>query len=349
MSPDLEVGRFLSMRAPGLTPHVAGALEYKRGRIEASTLAVLQSFVPNEGTAWEYTRAELGRFFDRVITHTSEHVPPPLAEGSLVKLAGQEPPAIVHDAIGAFRDAAVLLGRRTAELHLALASGTDDPAFAPEAYSSFDRRSLYQSLRNLIGRVLRTLRTRLPYIPAHLAPLARSVLDLEGQILTRFEPLLHQRISALRIRCHGDYHLEQVLYTGKDFVIMDFDGGGDTALTERRRKRSPLRDLAGMIRSFHYAAMIPLLEGGTMREADRTVAEPWAHHWHTWIAAAFVRGYLNSAGDAAFLAHDPEQLTMLLDRFVLAKTFHELGNELNYPGERLIIPLQGVTQMLASK
>jgi maltose alpha-D-glucosyltransferase/alpha-amylase len=344
-SPEFELGRFLAARAPGLTPPVVGALEYRAARKEPSTLAVLQGFVPNEGTAWEHAREELGRFYERVLTRSNATNLPAEPEGSVVLLSMQEPPVAVAEALGHYREQAALLGKRTAELHLALASEPNDPAFAPEPYSSFDRRSLYQSLRNLVGRELRSLRTKLALLPPQAQPLARFTLANEGQILTRFEGLLHQRLSVLRIRCHGDYHLGQVLFTGKDFVIIDFEGGADITLLERRRKRSPLRDVAGMIRSFHYAAYTALLDGG-VREADRTVAERWAHVWHAWIAATFFRGYSSVAANAGFWPHDQEQLIMLVDRFVLAKAFHELGNELLEPSERVLVPLHGIAQML---
>jgi maltose alpha-D-glucosyltransferase/alpha-amylase len=345
LSPEFELGRFLAARVPGLTPPVVGALEYRAGRKEASTLAVLQRFVPNEGTAWEHAREELRRFYERVLTRANAARLPEEPAGSVVLLSMQEPPPDVAEALGHYREHAALLGRRSAELHLALASEADDPAFAPEPYSSFDRRSIYQSLRNLIGRVMRTLRAKLPMLPLEAQELARVTLSKEGQILTRFEGLLHQRLSAMRIRCHGDYHLGQVLFTGRDFVILDFEGGADATLAERRRKRSPLRDVAGMIRSFHYAAYTALLDGG-VRDADRAVADRWAHVWHAWIAATFFRGYSSLVGEASFWPHEQEQLIMLVDRFVLAKAFHELGDELVVPSERVLVPLHGIGQML---
>jgi maltose alpha-D-glucosyltransferase/alpha-amylase len=192
---------------------------------------------------------------------------------------------------------------------------------------------------------MRTLRAKLPMLPLEAQELARVTLSKEGQILTRFEGLLHQRLSAMRIRCHGDYHLGQVLFTGRDFVILDFEGGADATLAERRRKRSPLRDVAGMIRSFHYAAYTALLDGG-VRDADRAVADRWAHVWHAWIAATFFRGYSSLVGEASFWPHEQEQLIMLVDRFVLAKAFHELGDELVVPSERVLVPLHGIGQML---
>jgi maltose alpha-D-glucosyltransferase / alpha-amylase len=177
-------------------------------------------------------------------------------------------------------------------------------------------------------------------------PLAHSALANERSTVERFEPLLHLTSGGLRIRCHGDFNLKQALWTGKDFVLVDFDGGTDRALSERRRKRSPLRDVASMMLSFHYAAETALLEGG-MREADVPVAEPWAQVWYSWVSAIFVHGYLDTARDAAFLPSDPESLAMQLERFVLARAFRLLGWELSTPSERVAIPLRVITRMMS--
>ncbi|HET6337116.1 MAG TPA: maltose alpha-D-glucosyltransferase [Polyangiales bacterium] len=343
-SPDLELGRFLAARAPGLTPPVIGALEYRTSRVEPSTLAILQGYVPNEGTAWQHARRELGRFFERVLTRHQDGSPPALPSPSLVVLSDIEPDPIVRDDIGLYQQYAALLGKRTAEMHLALAS-SDDPAFAPEGYSSFDRRSAYQSRRNLVGRVMRTMRAKLHALAPEAAELARVVLTHERAILARFEPLLHQGIDALRIRTHGDFHLDQALWTGKDFVLIDFDGGPDATLNERRRKRSALRDVAGMIRSFHYAAYTGLYEG-VVRESDRARAQPWADVWHAWISATFVHAYRETAGAAAFLPRQREELGKLLDMSILSKAFVELGHELVTPGPHVMIPLHGIAQMI---
>jgi maltose alpha-D-glucosyltransferase / alpha-amylase len=344
VSPDLELGRFLATRAPGLTPRVIGALEYRSSRFDASTLAILQSYVPNEGTAWSHARRELGRFFERVLTRHHDERPPELPATSIVVLSDIEPPPIVRDDIGFYQQYAALLGKRTAEMHLALAS-SEDPAFAPEAYSSFDRRSAYQSRRNLVGRVLRTMRAKQHALPPGALELARVVLAAERAILACFEPLLHQGVDALRIRVHGDFHLDQALWTGKDFVLIDFDGGHDTALSERRRKRSALRDVAGMIRSFHYAAYTGLYEG-IVRDSDRARAQPWADAWHAWISATFMHSYRETAGAAVFLPRQREDLAKLLDMSILSKAFVELGHELVKPGAHVMIPLIGIAQIM---
>ena len=158
-------------------------------------------------------------------------------------------------------------------MHFALAS-TDDPAFAPEPFSSFDRRSIYQSFRNLIGHVVRELRVRRMDLAPRTAVLAQELVERETAVLERISPLLQPWSGGLRIRIHGDYHLGQVLNTGKDFVIIDFDGDGRNSLAERRRKRSALRDLATMVRSFRYAAYISRTVG-VVREEDQARLAPW--------------------------------------------------------------------------
>ncbi len=346
ISPDLEIGRFLAARAPGLTPKVLGALEYRAGRGEPGTVAILQSYVPNEGTAWVHARRELGRYYERVLTRQQgEEPPPPLPDPSIVALSSIEPPPVMRELLGFYAQHAALLGQRTAEMHLALASGTDDPAFAPEGYSSFDRRSAYQSRRNLVGRVLRTLRSKILLVPQGSAELARAMISQERDILARFEPLLHRGIDALRIRTHGDFHLEQALWTGKDFVLIDFEGGHDAALSERRRKRSALRDVASMIRSFHYAAYTGLYEG-VVRDADRSRVQPWADLWYAWISATFMRSYRERAGEAVFLPKSQDELTKLLDMSLLSKAFVELGSELIAPTQHVTIPLVAIAQMI---
>src|SRR5262249_46741943 len=140
------------------------------------------------------------------------------------RLAATQPPAFVVEAIGTYLDTARLLGTRTAEIHLALAGNTADSAFAPESYSALDQRSRYQSMRNLTGRALRSLRATLPSLPAQVALDARALLHREDALLKRFEALAQRRIRVTRSRCHGDFHLGRVLHTGRDFVVPDFEG-----------------------------------------------------------------------------------------------------------------------------
>jgi maltose alpha-D-glucosyltransferase/alpha-amylase len=343
-SPELELGRVLNARAPGLSPAIAGVVDYRRPRGAPSTLAVLQSYVPSEGTAWTHAYAELGRFFERVLTRHREEAPP-AAPGALTELARAEIPAPARDVIGTYLDLAALLGRRTAEMHLALGADSDDPRLAPEPYTPLDRRAKYQSMRNLLGRTLRLLRARLEQLPPEPAELARRILGGYPRLLALFEPYLVQRLSGLRIRVHGDYQLHQALFTGKDFVLIDFDGVPVDTLAERGRKHTALRDVAGMIRSFDYAARRVWLDAAVVRPEDRAVAAPWADAWRRWVSGSFLRAYLDGTAGAPFLP-DPEHVELILDTHIAQKALRELGDELAQPGETALIPLTALVELV---
>src|SRR5690606_35229900 len=163
------------------------------------------------------------RYFERVLTRIDETAPVATTL-SLYDLARMETPVEAIGAIGPYLERMRLLGRRTAQMHRALAARTDLEAFAPAGYSGLDLRSRYQGMRNVTGRVLRTLRAALPRLPASAALDADIIVRSENQLLDWFEELLDYKLTAKRIRCHGNYKLGRVLYTGKDYVIMDFDG-----------------------------------------------------------------------------------------------------------------------------
>jgi maltose alpha-D-glucosyltransferase/alpha-amylase len=347
VSPDLEIGHFLTQRGFTHTSQIAGHIEYRLGRREPMTLAVLQGFVPNEGDAWMYTLEELRRFFERALTIRDTELPqgwPPL-----MTLAQATPPQKIAEAIGPYMESARLLGRRTAELHLALTASAEDRAFATETYTTLYQRSIYQSMRSLVGQNFRLLRRSLSSLPEPAREQARALLARQDEIVRRFEVFLKRRVTVVRSRCHGDFHLGQVLFTGKDFVIIDFEGEPARSLSERRRKRSALRDVAGMLRSFHYAALGALREereSGRLGERERAVIEPWAVAWQTWSGVAYLKEYLETAGKAPFVPRESDELRVLLDAFLLEKAVYELGYELNNRPDWLEIPIGGIESVL---
>lgn len=349
LNPDLEIGRMLTERAHfEHTPPLAAWMEYHCGRDEPRTMAVVHAFVPNQGDAWTHALDELGRFFERALTN-KDH-PVELPAGPLTDLVAEDgPPPFDSELIGAYLDVVGLLGRRTAEMHLALALPTEDPEFASEPYSALYQRSEYQSMRNLAGHVFRTLRSCLSSLPESDQQYAADLLAHQDRVMARFQDYLNHKFSVIRMRCHGDLHLGQVLYTGKDFAIIDFEGEPARPLTERRRKRSALRDVAGMLRSFHYAAhgaMLGQLRAGTLSSSVLETLRPWARLWENWVSWAFLREYLNTARGADFLPRDNEQLRILLDAFLLDKAVYELGYELNNRPDWVTIPLLGIGRIV---
>ena len=346
VSPELEICRFLMKHTSTVAPRLSGAMELVRPAAEPITVALLQGFVPHESSAWQFTLQNLGRYYDRVLARPAGEPGPAPPRESPFLLVGQEPPAVVAEMVGNYRDIASQLGVRVAELHLALASDKTDSDFAPEPYSAMDLRSKYQSLRNLSGRVLRRLRERMHALPAPAQREAASLLGREADIVKSFEPLRRAKGNALRIRVHGNLDLRHAIYTGKDFVLTDFDGPETLTLAERRRKRSPLRDLAWMVRSFEFAAYRMLLDPATVRESDVDAARPWAQHWTSWVAASFVQAYLNATAGAPFVPPEPRSTAGVFDAFLLEAALYQLQTELEDRPESTMIFLLAISNTL---
>jgi maltose alpha-D-glucosyltransferase / alpha-amylase len=348
ISPELELGRWLSERVPSapIAPLV-GALEYRTGRGDPVTLATLHGFVPNEGTAWQFMREELRRYYERALATGRDIRPPARPEGSgILDLAESEPPPVARDLFGSSVAAARLLGKRTAELHLALANAQEE-GLGTEPYSALDQRSVYQSKRNLTGRVLRELRLRGPRLTGKLAELSQQLLARADVLYKRFEPLLQKRLTVHRCRIHGRYHLGKLLYTGKDFVVLDFEGDPTKALAERRRKRAALRDVSAMIRSFEYAAQIALRDQAIVREGDRGAAEAWAQLWMTWTPAAFLAAYLEATAGSKIVPRERAETELLLDTLILELALDDAYTELDRRPDWATIALRSITAMIS--
>jgi maltose alpha-D-glucosyltransferase / alpha-amylase len=343
LDPELEICRALTERAPSApVAPLWGALELRPRRGEPITVATLHGYAANQGAAWEFFKTELRRYFERVLAGSPDTKPPPRPPGTVLDLAQGEVPSAAWDLLGSSLAAAKLLGRRTAELHAALIAS--DPAFAPEPYTALDQRSVYQTKRNLTGKVLRQLQaTRFEGRPAELA---QQLLSRHKELYQRFEPLLHLRLTAQRGRIHGHYHLGNVLWTGKDFVVVDFGQDLDKPLPERRRKRSPLRDIASMVRSFELAATMALRDPAVVRESERGAAEPWAKLWATWVPAVFLGAWLEGSRGSPFVPLNREELAMLLDTQLLEKTLDELQHELGTREDWALAALRAMLDLL---
>ena len=357
INPDFEIGRQLTekVRFPRV-PAVAGALEYERGS-QPTTLAMVQQLVESQADGWTHATDEIGRYYDRIGSVTAPVVSAPRR---FTELATTEIPKRVQEAMGAYIDLALKLGRRTGEMHLALAADTTDPAFAPEPFSKDDLKALSSEAVALAQRAFQSLDARLQQQAEEQAgdtdqSGSRQGLDVEQahRLVTARDALLDRIRSAPRfefvcskIRVHGDYHLGQVLWSEADFYLLDFEGEPARSLPYRRQKQSPLKDVAGMLRSFNYAAYAGLFGQAATRPADFGRLEPWAHIWQTWASAAFLRGYFETAGEASFLPADFAQRDALLRLFMLDKALYELNYELNNRPDWVRIPLWGIFNLL---
>ena len=335
VNPDFEIGRFLTERANfKRVPAVVGGFEHAGIAETHSTIAMMQELVESQGDGWTHATDEVRRFYDAAQSRQAPPEPP----ASYSEVMEAEPPPAIREAIGGYLETAERLGRRTAEMHLALASDASDNAFAPEPFTQEDLAHVLSSATAEAHRAFETLEAR----PA----LAPEILQLRERILERLRPGSTLQFSASKIRVHGDYHLGQVLWAEGDFYILDFEGEPAKPLALRRTKQSPLKDVAGMMRSFSYAAHAGLFAYITARPDAFDQFAAWAETWETWTTAAFLRGYFDTLDHALFVPANPAQRDELLAVFVLEKALYELNYELNNRPDWLRIPVFGIRRLL---
>ncbi|OGA38351.1 MAG: maltose alpha-D-glucosyltransferase [Betaproteobacteria bacterium RIFCSPLOWO2_12_FULL_62_13] len=320
VNPELEIGRFLTEVAhfAGCVP-LAGALESVAADGTSTTLALLQAYVPNQGDFWSYTLDYLERFLDQW------------------RNAAEPPRADVH---GGYLSLIHTLGTRTAELHRALALRTGDPAFDPEPVASDDLAQWRKHAQEEAVATLEVLDRRLGELTLPSRKDARELIGQRQQLLTRIEACTASAGQALKIRNHGDYHLGQALLANNDFVIIDFEGEPARPLAERRQKHSPLRDVAGMLRSFNYAHWTAL-RSAVQGHEDTARLAPMARGWESEARREFLRAYEERSRDSGLYASF-EEVRGLLDLFELEKAFYEVRYELNNRPGWVGIPLQGI-------
>jgi maltose alpha-D-glucosyltransferase/alpha-amylase len=326
LNPELEMGRFLTEDAkyPSCVP-VLGALEYIGNDGRTMTLAMVQAYVANQGDGWEHTLGYLERYLRDFATTDGGTAPDPLIE---------------H---GGFLALMTTLGQRTAELHNALAMRTGAAAFEPEPLQPEDV-ARYTAAADADAKVtLALLHERIGQLPAVAQPDAQALLDMEAALHATIAARRPQTQGAIKSRYHGDFHLGQVLLRDNDFLLIDFEGEPARSFDERRTKGSPLRDVAGMLRSFNYARWSALRRVAQSAEEAALLATP-AAAWEQAAREAFLAGYMGSltTADGKAAALDVELLAL----FELEKALYEMRYELNNRVDWAQVPLNGVLAML---
>ena len=340
-----SLSRYLTERSQFFaTPMLGGWLDYSVEKTRA-TVGILHQFIPNQGDAWRLTLDSIRRSFEWALANPAAlaAIRPP--DRFVLHLCGTRPPA-ADELLAGYIPLAHLLGERTADLHLALAADTDDASFRPDDFSVLHQRSLYQAVRTGLGREIEDLKRRMDKLPERTRIAAQMLVERRGELDERMRRILDHKLETARVRVHGDFHLGQVLYTGSDFVIIDFEGEPNRSIGDRRFKRSPLKDVAGMLRSFDYAAAVSLRSSAGARPDDFLTLEPWAFAWRRWSAAAFLNAYLARAAGAPFIPSSAADLEVLLDFYLIEKCVYELGYELASRPDWAEIPLHGLVDLL---
>ncbi|MGC4022869.1 MAG: maltose alpha-D-glucosyltransferase [Cyclobacteriaceae bacterium] len=343
INPDLEIVRFLSESTSFRnSPRYAGSIEYKDNDGQVMVLGLLQEKVENQGDSWQMTTDSVGRFYERVMTGAKKEKLPKMINKA--SIAFEEAPELIQEFIGrGFYERVVRLGQRTAEMHLALASDNSNPAFAPENFTPNYQRSYYSTLRKLTRDRFKLLEQSLSKLNPETQALAREVLAKEDKLMECFSEIYKVKMNAIKTRIHGDYHLGQVLFTGKDFVIIDFEGEPGFSFSERRLKKNPLKDVAGMMRSFHYAAFGKILLNENYRERDLEFLSQWAELWQHYVSRFYMGAYLEKLGQEKSLSEGDD---IQMHIYLLEKAVYELGYELNGRPDWVIIPLRGILYQL---
>lgn len=348
INPDLEINRFLKNEAQfDSIPDLVGSIEWENGKGNM-VLGMMQKMVPNHGDAWTYMLDRLNSYYERILSQQEDFSQVPELMGSLTNpMASDTMPVALSELLGPIAtERTRLLGERTAEMHLALASNTTLPDFKPEPFSLHYQRSLFSSLQSLVRGTYQNLGKKIKTLSPELRSEAEEVYAMKDDLLKTMKRIYSKKLEVVKIRNHGDYHLGQVLFTGKDFVILDFEGEPARSFSERRLKRSPLRDVAGMIRSYHYAAYAGLLLHDNYREEDLKTLLPWAEFWFHHMSGFFMHAYLNKVKGSAFIPQDKDDLEVMLQTFLLEKAVYELNYELNNRPDWLMIPLRGVKALM---
>ena len=345
-NPDTEIGRFLTETAhfPRIAPFL-GDITLHPDNAEPTTIAMLQGLVENEGDGWQWTLDELSRFYDSVAT-----LPPPHDPATRLGLHFEnETPPAAREHAALYLDAAALLGRRTAEMHLALATPTPNPAFLAEGFTTAALVADADRIDAQISLTLDALKRALSQLTETTADHAALVLSRRIELFARARAIASATPAdaGQRIRVHGDYHLGQVLRSRGDFVILDFEGEPARSLAQRRAKQSPLKDVAGMLRSFSYAAYAALFTFAQRRPDDAKNLEPWAKLWQSAVSTEFLRIYqLTIAETNPGLIPQPGQSQLLLDAYLLEKSLYELLYEIDNRPTWVRIPLSGILAIL---
>lgn len=340
INPDFEMIRFLSEETEFKNlPVYKGSMDLTdiNGNI---LLGMMQDLCENQGDAWTLMQAEVESYYNKIAEVNWNNT----KQGQ--KLQFEKVPETLNQLIGIpLFDKISLLAKRTAQMHKALASNQYLNDFKPQMFDDKCRVEFYQNVATLIDEKLLLLNNNLHLLTEEVKMSALLLIQKKEEIKAFFKKILSENTSSKIIRIHGDYHLGQVLYTGSDFIILDFEGEPDKSLGQRRLKYSPLKDVAGMLRSFSYAAYAVLYNQYQNDKSLQTQLEPWAKEWYNYVGRIFLDVYFDEIKDADIL-ESMDDLLPLMQVFLFEKAIYELGYELNNRTAWVNIPMTGVMQFV---
>ncbi len=346
VNPDWEIVNYLTLQDKfKQIPSFAGCIELRHPEKNKMLLVMLQELVPNKGDAWKQMLSNVDRFFDRALEVDYQNKPLPI-KPHLLSISWDKTPEELRNLIGedVFNEAS-LLGRRTAEFHLALADANGKRDFEPEDLDVDFQNRLFSELMHLLDAKFDLLERNLQRVPEALRGDASEMLLGKPKVKAFFTQVLEKPIAGKRIRIHGDYHLGQVLVTEDDMYLLDFEGEPDKPHNERRDKYPPLKDVAGMMRSFRYAAYAVMFDRYDDSFSERHKMIAIADIWYHFVSRYFLGAYLETM-KGSDLIPDDEKVNTLLQIYSFQKAIYELGYEINNRPDWALIPLQSLVKFV---
>lgn len=349
INPDLEIVRFVGdQKGFKNIPPVIATIQLEYTKEDSIVLAMMQPAVKYQDDMWSHLLDFLERYYEKIQLMAERDRSKPL-EGSIEQPISYEEinDEEIKGLLGMVSSENIrLLGERTAELHFALGSDTNNTNFAPEEFSLHYQRSLFSSFQSMVRGTFELLNKQLKNLPEDIQKDAKELYTFKDELLSQLKQVYETKMDIYKIRTHGDYHLQQVLFTGQDYIFIDFEGEASKSYSERRLKKSPIRDVASMIRSFHYAAYESILSNENIRSTEYNQLVPWVEKWYHYMSQVFLRAYLEASKGNAFIPEKPADMKQMLNVFILERALVELKSELSEPSKRLLIPMIAIKQIL---
>jgi maltose alpha-D-glucosyltransferase/alpha-amylase len=346
-NPDVEMTRFLSetVQFP-FVPSFAGMISWELQK-DNIVLGMVQALVENHGDGYSFMLERINNYIERILARDRE------ALLQLPALGSFEDPVSYNSLSEELKillgttasDQVKLLGRRTGEMHLALADTDTHKDFAPEDFSLHYQRSLFSSMQSLVRETYQA-KTDVEHLPEDTKEKVQQLLKKKNEVLNKFKRIYSKKLDVAKIRIHGNYHLGQILFTGKDIAINDFGGDTSRSYSERRLKRSPLRDVAMMIRSLNYVPYDGFFKSNHLQQADVQTLLPFAGLWSHYMSSFFLHAYLKTVAGSNLVPTDKHDFSMMLETYLLEKAVADVTRELRNRPERVVVPLQLISKML---
>ncbi len=350
INPDSEITRYLTETVPfTCTPAFAGSINLLGGT-EPVTLGMLQVMPEPAADARSFMLERINNYIERILARDKDTL-----NALTGKPKGTLTTPVSFEALstelqefvgGQAALQARQLGKRIGEMHQALATGTNLKEFAPEAFSLHYQRSLFAGLQSLVRESYQVQKRSLKQLPDDLKPDAEELLGRKDDVLTKLKRIYASKLDATKIRIHGNLTFDTILITGKDIVIQDFGGDPTRSYSERRLKRSPLRDVASVIREFYYVAYEGFLNTNQVQQDEAIGLLPFAGLWAQYMSGFFMKAYLETVQASSFIPHEPEELQLMLETYLLEKAITDLTDELNHRPDRARVPLRMIRSII---